>query len=85
MEGSSVIRFHNYAEYLSHWLFKAIRKTAMDQAGWRCQICKIAPASEVHHTAYPKPWGTFDAPGNIQPICHACHCRLEEDRLGNGI
>jgi len=68
--------FQNYTAYLQHWLVKAIRKTAMDKARGRCEICQ-QPASEVHHKQYPKPWGAFDVPANLQPICHACHCRIE--------
>lgn len=47
--------FSNYKDYLQHWLFRAIRKTAMDKADWRCVRCNEARASEVHHTQYPKP------------------------------
>lgn len=44
----------------------------MDRAGGRCVRCG-AHATEVHHLRYP-PWGTFDVPENLEPICHACHC-----------
>lgn len=73
-----MIHFHNYAAYLQHWLFKAIRKTAMRQSCGLCVFCK-KPATEVHHPnhQYPKPWGTFDVPANLQPVCHDCHCRIE--------
>ena len=68
--------FNDYQDYLRHWVFRAIRETAMRKAGHRCVHCG-APATEVHHIQYPKPWGTFDVPANLQPICHACHCRIE--------
>lgn len=71
-----MIHFHRYSEYLQHWLFKAIRKTAMEKTKGKCALCS-QPATEVHHLKYPKPWGTFDIPKNLQPICHACHCRVE--------
>jgi len=71
-----VKHFDTYQEYLRHWVFRAIRETAMRQAGGRCVHCG-APATEVHHIRYPKPWGSFDTPDNLQPICHACHCRIE--------
>lgn len=67
--------FHNYQEYLAHWLFKAVRKARMQQSGWKCIHCGAA-ATEVHHNAYPQPWGTFDVPANIDPICHDCHCKI---------
>lgn len=68
--------FDNYPDYLGHWVFRAVRKAAMRKADGRCALCG-APATEVHHVRYPKPWGTFDVPANLQPICHACHCRIE--------
>ena len=76
------LAFTSYQEYRSHWLFRAIRKTAMRKSGGRCVQCG-APATEVHHWRkkrggkfqYPEPWGAFDVPYNIQPLCHACHCK----------
>ena len=68
--------FRSYRDYLSHWLFRAIRETAMRKAKRLCIYCGDQ-ATEVHHIKYPKPWGTFDVPENLQPICHPCHCRIE--------
>jgi 5-methylcytosine-specific restriction endonuclease McrA len=68
--------FNNYQEYLAHWVFRAIRDTALRTTRGRCAHCG-APATEVHHLRYPKPWGAFDTPDNLQPICHDCHCRIE--------
>lgn len=67
--------FATYPDYLGHWVFKAVRAAAMRKAGNRCIHCG-ATATEVHHTVYPKPWGTFDTPSNLQPICHECHARI---------
>lgn len=67
--------FTSYRAYLNHWVFRAVRQTALRASNRRC-ACG-APATEVHHLRYPKPWGTFDTPSNLQPVCHACHCRIE--------
>jgi hypothetical protein len=68
-------RFYStYDDYLRHPVFRAVRSVAMRQAGGLCGCG--APATEVHHVRYP-PWGTFDVPSNLQPVCHGCHCRLE--------
>ena len=67
--------FSAYPEYLNHWLFRALRKTAMRKANGRC-ACGALATEVHHHQGYPKPWGTFDVPANLQPICHACHCRI---------
>ena len=66
--------FATYQDYLSHWVFRAVRSAAMRKHRHRCIHCG-APATEVHHKQYPKPWGTFDVPENLEPICHDCHCK----------
>lgn len=68
--------FNSYTEYLSHWMFRALRKTAFEKTNGQCEICG-KKATQIHHRKYPKPWGTFDVPSNLQPVCHACHCELE--------
>lgn len=69
-------KFVTYSAYLNHWLFKAIRKTAMRNNNNKCGYCGDN-ATEVHHLKYPKPWGAFDVPNNLQPVCHSCHCKIE--------
>lgn len=71
--------YGSYRDYLNHPVFKAARKVAMRRASYRCACGQ--PATEVHHhrpgaDRYP-PWGMFDVPSNLRPICHACHCREE--------
>jgi len=69
-----MVEYRNYKEYLRHPKFKAVRAVAMKSADHTCQDCKAARATEVHHIKYP-PWGTFDVPENLIPICHTCHCK----------
>lgn len=70
-------RFRHYEEdYLTHPIYRAIREVAWNRAKGRCERCG-APASEVHHRRYPQPWGSFDTPGNLQAVCHPCHCQIE--------
>ena len=71
--------FDSYAEYLKHPVYRALRACALRRNAGRCSACG-QPASEVHHINYPKPWGTFDVPSNMRPICHACHCAIEGKR-----
>jgi hypothetical protein len=69
----STPHYDNYAAYLRHPVFRAARAVAMRRTNSMCQCG--APATEVHHwNGYP-PWGMFDVPSNLRPICHACHCR----------
>lgn len=70
-------RFYDtYEQYLRHPVFLAARAVAMRDANYRCLRCDGAAASEVHHLHYP-PWGTFDVPSHLMPVCHQCHCDLE--------
>lgn len=69
------IPYRNYAEYLQHPRFRRIRQQAMKRAGWICQRCHKARATQVHHLRYP-PWGTFDIVENLEPVCYACHCEI---------
>jgi hypothetical protein len=64
--------YRTYQEYLRHPVFRAARLIAMR----RNPLCDCGnPATEVHHhNGYP-PWGMFDVPANLKPICHECHCR----------
>jgi hypothetical protein len=47
----------------------------MKTANGICQNCG-APATEVHHVQR-LPWGMFDAPSALLPLCHRCHCEVE--------
>jgi hypothetical protein len=67
--------YRTYREYLRHPQFRAVRAQVMRRARSVCEVCKAAPASEVHHLRYP-PWGTIDVPENLIAICHPCHCRI---------
>ena len=67
--------YKTYSEYLRHPVFLAARTVAMRLSDGRCVDCGAA-ATEVHHVRYP-PWGTFDVPSNLRPVCHACHCAIE--------
>src|SRR5262252_7280776 len=66
--------YQTYDEYRHHPVFLAARDVAMRRANYRCRCGAVA--TEVHHLKYP-PWGTFDVPSNLQPVCHPCHCRIE--------
>ena len=75
----------DYKTYLNHPIFGIARRIAKQKTNNRCSVCGDV-ATEVHHhlgkkggpksEPYP-PWGAFDVPANLQPICHPCHCKLE--------
>lgn len=68
--------YFSYAEYLAHPAYRAVRDAVMTAAEWICQVCGVAPATEVHHRFYPA-WGAFDRPEYLLPVCHPCHCAIE--------
>jgi len=62
--------YRNYSEYLRHPVFRAARAVAMR----RSPLCECGKeATEVHHAHGYPPWGMFDIPSNLTPICHQCH------------
>jgi hypothetical protein len=65
--------YRTYREYLQHPTFRAVRAQVMERAQNQCEVCRLVPATEVHHLRYP-PWGTFDVPENLVAVCHQCHC-----------
>jgi hypothetical protein len=67
-----ISQYATYREYLRHPVFRAARAVAIRWGKGKCECG--APVSEVHHLKYP-PWGMFDVPSNLKPICHECHCR----------
>ena len=67
--------YGTYSEYLKHPVFRAVRAVAMRRTSGLCARCG-AVATEVHHVQYP-PWGTFDVPSHLEPVCHRCHCLIE--------
>jgi len=75
----------DYRTYLNHPIFSIARRLAKQKTNGKCSVCGDK-ATEVHHFlgkkgepksySYP-PWGAFDVPANLQPICHPCHCKIE--------
>lgn len=64
--------YSTYEEYLATDTFDVVRRMAMEASGWSCKCG--ARATQVHHAKGYPPWGTFDLPSNLTPICHKCHC-----------
>lgn len=67
--------YSSYSEYLSHPVYRGICTEVYERAGGACEVCKHAPATQIHHRVYPA-WGTFDTPGNLLAVCYPCHCRI---------
>ncbi len=65
----------SYTEYLRHPKYRAVRQEAIDRAGGKCEMCRLAAVTEAHHLRYPA-WGTFDTVDNLLAVCHECHCDI---------
>lgn len=61
----------NYPEYLQseHWL--AMRRSALDRAGWRCQVCNASTRLYVHHRTYER--RGHELPDDLTVLCRKCH------------
>ena len=68
--------YRTYSEYLLHPVFRAARWIAMRRTQGLCACGH--EATEVHHANGYPPWGMFDVPGNLTPICHVCHSKFHE-------
>lgn len=64
--------YRTYQDYLREPVYLAAKRVAMRRAAGLCECG--AKATEVHHYRGYPPWGMFDVPGNLKPICHKCHC-----------
>ena len=82
-------------EYERHW--PKVRRTALDNADWRCQFCNAQDPEGckhlcVHHRTYENE-GTLAEEGDLIALCRWCHRsaegayekrrREEMDYLGN--
>ena len=61
-----------YHDYLQSSIWKALRKEALERAGWRCQVCNTGKKLEVHHRCYPDVLGTEDV-SDLTVLCQRCH------------
>lgn len=73
--------FDTYAKYLASNLWREVREKVFAAKGRCCHLCS-SPASELHHNRYSHADLTGKCIDFIDPICRACHDRIEFDRKG---
>jgi len=66
-----VVRRNRYLSYLKSEKWSQVRNAALDRDGGVCRLCG-APATQAHHTQYPKNLQE-DHPDNVIAICRDCH------------
>jgi hypothetical protein len=73
-------RYSNYNDYLVDPIYRIMRRIALRRSNNQCIDCR-EPATEADHLRYPKPnHVAYDTPGNMEGVCHACHCKRERKR-----
>lgn len=72
------LRLMDYADYLQtdHW--QAIRKAALQRAGYRCQLCNTNGLLDVHHRTYARLG--CEKPFDVTVLCRQCHGNFHDMR-----
>ena len=65
---------HYQALYRRRWA--AVRRAALEAAGWRCSECGGAGKLEVHHIERLENGGSQYDPDNLRVLCRSCHISL---------
>ena len=63
--------FESYQQYLGSPQWKKIRKRILKRANYKCEICKIMKAYQVHHKHYKNIFNEKDK--DLIAICGTCH------------
>lgn len=66
-----------YRDYLNsdHW--QSLRRKVLDRAAGRCEGCRNAPPTEVHHITYAHVQREFLF--ELVALCENCHRRIHKD------
>lgn len=64
-------KYESYKEYLLSPEWKKIRKRILKRANYKCEICKVARAYQVHHKTYKRIFKERDT--DLIAICGTCH------------
>lgn len=61
----------DYRAYLESGAWKARRAVALQEAGYRCQVCNREGPLDVHHRTYERLGA--EAPQDLVVLCRDCH------------
>lgn len=73
-----------YQEYLQSEHWQTVRRSALEAAGWQCELCGadyIDCSLEVHHKTYER--RGRELPGDLQVLCADCHRSIHGLDEGN--
>jgi 5-methylcytosine-specific restriction endonuclease McrA len=63
-----------YQVYLNSDEWKTKRRKVLQRAGYRCQRCKKAQATQVHHKTYKRIFR--ERLSDLQAVCGPCHMKI---------
>src|SRR3990167_3484144 len=63
--------YSSYKEYLGSFEWQKIRKRILKRANYKCEICKVQKAYQVHHKTYKRIFREKDS--DLIAICGVCH------------
>ena len=64
-------KYSSYKEYLKSPEWRKIRKRILKRANYKCEICKVAKAYQVHHKHYKNIFKEKDK--DLLAVCGVCH------------
>ena len=63
--------YTSYKEYLKSPEWRKIRKRILKRANYKCELCKVAKAYQVHHKHYKNIFKEKDK--DLLAVCGVCH------------
>ena len=73
--------YYNYYNYLNSDQWKEKRRLVLERDNFICQVCKIAPAENVHHITYDS---IYKEPLNVLlSVCRPCHIKIHKSYFFN--
>lgn len=70
-KGKRQITYSSYGQYLLSPEWKKIRKRILKRANYKCEICKVMKAYQVHHKHYKNIFNEKDK--DLIAVCGTCH------------
>lgn len=72
--GNKLKHSESYSDYLHSKRWENLRKTALERADYKCELCN-ALYKAIHHVVYPKRYRD-DHIDNLIVVCDKCHSKL---------
>lgn len=69
--------YTSYADYLRSAMWRSIRSEVLRRSSGVCEVCRSAPAREIHHRSYVLPVMKGKRLDLLVACCHDCHSGSE--------